>query len=557
MFGLGRFSKNYYRMIKKLSFPLRFLVASFLLVCSLFELSAQDYYQSEIDGVFYQIGDYSEIAVVVGVDQETLASNLTILSTVTCYKYDSNGTVVDSKTAPVTIIADQAFYDCTGLKSVTIANSITKIGEKAFWGCYNLESVLLGESVSTICKRAFENCSSISSLIIPNNVTVIDEYAFFNCKGINSLTIGESVEVIGKFAFSGSTNSNMEPNIKVLIWNAENCNSNGNMKTRNIEEVIIGEQVRLIPSNFVNGSKINEVSIPSLVEQINQDAFEDCNGLKELTWNAKQCGTRGNMPTSGIVHVKIGDEVELLPNRFVSSSKISEVTIPASVKTIGDYAFSSCAGLTVITIPKSTTFIGNGAFSNCTGLETLYWNAEDCGFHFSTFEDVSYYYSAFDGDNISQVVFDADVKRIYFHDDTQWHYLTGGLFWGAIIDVVISHAAVPPVFDFYGSMEFLFNVPLFSSTTYEDAELIVPTGSVGAYREAEGWKDFYTIKDTDNTGSFPGDLNGDGEIGVADINTLIDIILANIGDIFYDMNGDGEVTIADLTMLIDLFLSKH
>lgn len=52
-----------------------------------------------------------------------------------------------------------------------------------------------------------------------------------------------------------------------------------------------------------------------------------------------------------------------------------------------------------------------------------------------------------------------------------------------------------------------------------------------------------------------GDVNGDGEVNVADVNTLIDIILTGEVTPAADVNGDGEVTVADVNALISLILS--
>ena len=46
----------------------------------------------------------------------------------------------------------------------------------------------------------------------------------------------------------------------------------------------------------------------------------------------------------------------------------SNITIPNSVTTIGQYAFYDCTGLTSVTIPKSVNSIGAKAFNNCTSL---------------------------------------------------------------------------------------------------------------------------------------------------------------------------------------------
>ena len=56
-------------------------------------------------------------------------------------------------------------------------------------------------------------------------------------------------------------------------------------------------------------------------------------------------------------------------------------------------------------------------------------------------------------------------------------------------------------------------------------------------------------------GNKPGDVNGDGEINIADVNTLIDMILSGNGDMRGDVNGDKEVNIADVNALIDMILN--
>ena len=49
----------------------------------------------------------------------------------------------------------------------------------------------------------------------------------------------------------------------------------------------------------------------------------------------------------------------------------TDVTIPSSVTTIGDYAFEYCSGLTGVTIPNSVTSIGDYAFYGCDGLTSV------------------------------------------------------------------------------------------------------------------------------------------------------------------------------------------
>jgi len=61
-------------------------------------------------------------------------------------------------------------------------------------------------------------------------------------------------------------------------------------------------------------------------------------------------------------------------NRKKTIHGLTSVTIPNSVTSIGDYAFSWCSGLTSFTIPNSVTSIGREAFRSCSGSSCLEMN---------------------------------------------------------------------------------------------------------------------------------------------------------------------------------------
>ena len=85
---------------------------------------------------------------------------------------------------------------------------------------------------------------------------------------------------------------------------------------------------------------------------------------------------------------------------------------------------------------------------------------------------------------------------------------------------------------------------------YSGRTLHVPNGTAADYRADESWYPYFG-QIVEN--SMPGDVNIDGEVNVADVNAVIDIITGvNDPVSAADVNGDGEITIADMNAVVDI-----
>ena len=73
---------------------------------------------------------------------------------------------IEGRTYKVTAIADEAFWWCKHLKTVTMGKNIEKIGAVAFKNCSQLTKVTIGAGVKKIGKMAFYKCKKLKTIII-------------------------------------------------------------------------------------------------------------------------------------------------------------------------------------------------------------------------------------------------------------------------------------------------------------------------------------------------------------------------------------------------------
>ena len=276
--------------------------------------SAHDIEVQNADGktIYYNyINDGKELAVTFRGSNSSDYSN----------EYQGNVVIPEevtymNRTRKVTSIGERAFYECSGLTSVTIGNSVTSIGIRAFENCSSLTSITIPNSVTSIGDYAFQYCSGLTSITIPNSLTSIGAGAFRGCSGLTSVTIPNNVTSIGNSAF-------------------QYCSG--------LTSVTIPNSVTNIGDYAFDGCKgLTSVTIPNSVTSIGGSAFYNCSGLTSITI--------GNSVTS------IGSEA------FSGCSGLTSVTIPNSVTSIGYRALYGCTGLTSVTIGSGVTSIGGYAF---------------------------------------------------------------------------------------------------------------------------------------------------------------------------------------------------
>ncbi len=103
-------------------------------------------------------------------------------------------------------------------------------------------------------------------------------------------------------------------------------------------------------------------------------AFFCCESLQSITIpnSVKSIGNRAFYECKSLQSITIPNSVTSIGKEaFSCCESLQSITIPNSVKSIGNYAFRNCESLQSVTIPNSVTKIGNEAFWGCDSLQSV------------------------------------------------------------------------------------------------------------------------------------------------------------------------------------------
>lgn len=323
-----------------------------------------------------------------------------------------------------TVIADNAFNNCSQITSLVIPNTVTKIPAALLSGCSNLQSVTLpfvGESATssgntalfgyifgtsnytgaTATRQNYNSYYSSTYYYIPTSLKSVtitggDIYsgAFYNCNELTNVTLSNNVKSIGSSAFSGCTklesitlpfigakeNSTSNSHFG-YIFGASSYNANDDYVPSALKTVIITGGSTVESSAFRNCVNITSITLPDSITSIKNNAFENCSSLTAITIPSKvtdiaysaffDCSklatitVDANNTTYKSIEGNLYSKDEKTLILYAPGKTDTTFTIPDSVTTIDEYAFYNCDTLTSIIIPESVTTIGSYAFNGC------------------------------------------------------------------------------------------------------------------------------------------------------------------------------------------------
>ena len=219
---------------------------------------------------------------------------------------------LDLSALTITSIPTYAFADA-GFKKIVLPATVTSIGTYAFSNSA-LESIdFNGAKVTSIGEYAFQG-TALTEFTVPNTVTSLGYGTFYNCKQLQTVT------------FEDGAPEGAEETL-----------------------VTIGEGSSSAPKNDGSSEK--------------RGVFEDSGVRKVIFHRVAKLPVRGFANAKSLTTIEFGDEMTEIGGyyTFYGCDSYTSIEIPATVTTIGAYAFAySC--FTEVTIPGTVTSMSSYTF---------------------------------------------------------------------------------------------------------------------------------------------------------------------------------------------------
>ncbi len=331
----------------------------------------------------------------------------------------------------VEILSEGLFSYCDNLSEISLGSSVKKIGEQCFSGCDGIRHIVLPDTIEYIDDKAFSYCQNLVSITFGKGLKFIgisvlpDNYKLFEICNNSDMDMTRlmmkpwySDEITHYMDMSNIIISKGESRLRESEGFLIYSHSSENVLLDYFGEsssVVIPESItRIAPKAFMYNEYITSVSFTNSEIKIGEDAFSYCSALTNI-----ECD--GNLDMDGNPFFQSGyylddnnwedglfyigsilydakEDVSSFTvrpgttdiyNHAFAGCSAESITIPSSVKKIGDYAFSDCTSLTSITIPRSVKEIGSRAFSDCRNLTAVTFMGGGISIGESAFENTS------------------------------------------------------------------------------------------------------------------------------------------------------------------------
>lgn len=277
----------------------------------------------------------------------------------------------------LTTIEQETFSE-TQLTELSIPQSVKTINYKAFAYCDQLKTVTIEDGLESIGNYVFNNCPSLRSVNIPASVKNIGlraiTSAYIYCEVLSkpkgwdyewndknstvfwghegNLISGdfEYVEKDGEIFINNYLGSDTDIEIpdaideKPVVSFASTFSNN-----KDIVSVTVGSFIKEIPDRaFIGCTSLARVTLPEGLTKIGDSAFSGCRALTDIyiPSTLKSIGNEAFAYCTSLEKTELNEGLQSLGDDLFASSGVIEVTLPSTLKTVGDGMFNMASKIT-------------------------------------------------------------------------------------------------------------------------------------------------------------------------------------------------------------------
>ena len=231
---------------------------------------------------------------------------------------------------------------------------VTSIGIAAFYNCKELTEVIIPASVTRIEGMAFYSCTKMTGIVLPDSMSYIGVRAFTGCTSLKDVTFPKNdFFEVESFSFDSTKWLNEQPNGLLYINKTLYCYK-GTLTSDTT--LVIADGTTSIASNSFSSTRTTPEYIKSII----------------IPASVTTIGTYAFQNCSNLESITIPDKVAAIESyTFAGCYSLEEVTLGSSVKSIGNYAFKECGSLEEINFPEALESIGDFAFQECSAMESI------------------------------------------------------------------------------------------------------------------------------------------------------------------------------------------
>ncbi len=310
------------------------------------------------------------------------------------YAFSGCSKLVSCQFSCVKQIGNYAFSGCTKLETFSF-NGAEKINSNAFYNC-GLTQINIPNSVTYIGSSAFARCGKLTSVVLPFVGTSASEsstkYPFGEIFGETSYT--NSIKTTQYYipngqSYSSSRTYYIPAGLKQITINGGNVNYGGLCNLVDVEVTL--NNVDSIEKNAFLKSSITKLTLPNTLRHINGDdiatAFQNAsindvyfngtiNDWLSISMARMGCNPThiannlyiNNISVKEIKSIDIENLTAINSYSLYNFTGLEEVSIPATIESIGEGAFYNCLSLKAVNIPSSVKTVAKSAFMNCEAL---------------------------------------------------------------------------------------------------------------------------------------------------------------------------------------------